>query len=333
MAAREGFWDEVGEDDDPADDAFWKGISETPPPGQINTFAQGADFATAKMFAATRTFAVAPWSADVKAKPIFAVSDATGTVAQKLAETAFMQFGSSEKAKVQIVPSIDSEEAVRKVVAEAAKMAPPGSLAIERSGALVLYTVADPALGALLASESSRRGVPVIDALEPVLLAMERCFRLQRSLGGTPEAGGDGEAAAADAAAVGGEGERTVFAVSDSTGGNAYGMVCAALRRFPESAVDSVIMCNEVRSLEQINHIVQEALATNSPIIFTFASPGMSRFMRQQCERTGMHYADVFQPVMLAFEKYLDYPPVGVPGGHDLSGKYSHDWERRPVER
>eukprot|EP00969_Alexandrium_andersonii_P123250 5447095-Alexandrium_andersonii.AAC.1 len=59
----------------------------------------------------------------------------------------------------------------------------------------------------------------------------------------------------------------------------------------------------------------------------------MSRFMRQQCERSRVHYADVFQPVMLAFEKYLDYPPVGVPGGHDLSRGYSDNWDTLPVER
>jgi len=92
-------------------------------------------------------------------------------------------------------------------------------------------------------------------------------------------------------------------------------------------------VCNEVRSLEEINCIVEEAKTTRSVIIFTFASPGMSRFMRQQCERAKVPYADAFQPVLVAFEKYLDYPPVGVPGGHDLqSATYARTWDRRPVQ-
>lgn len=314
------FWDEVSGDDD--DDAFWSGVSKSPPPGQINSFAQGADYAAAKVFAATRTFAVAPWSEDVRAKPIFAVSDGTGSAAKSLAETVFMQFGSPEKAKVRVVSGARTRQAVLDVVAEAAKMAPPGSLAIERPGAMVLYTVADAALGGLLAEEGFRRGVPCMNLLEPVLQAMERCFGLQRGLGGPREGGGRGR---------GGAAARTVFAVSDGSGGNAYGMTCAALRQFPESGVDGVTVCSDVRSLEEVNRIVQEVLASSSLVIFTFASPGMSRFMRQQCERGGVPYADVFQPVMVALEKYLDYPPVGVPGGHDLKSPSTREWDRRPV--
>ncbi|CAE8685568.1 unnamed protein product, partial [Polarella glacialis] len=157
----------------------------------------------------------------------------------------------------------------------------------------------------------------------PVLAVMEKSFGMKRSLEFIT-----GE----DLLAAFEEEGSTVFAVSDSSGGSTFEMVCAALKQFPRNGVDAVTLCPEVASLEAINHIVQEALLLESLIVFTFASPGMSRFMRQQCERAKVPYADVFQPVLIAFERYLDYPPVGVPGGHDLTSSDQEDrWQKRRI--
>merc|ERR1719461_891136 len=123
---------------------------------------------------------------------------------------------------------------------------------------------------------------------------------------------------------------RTLFAVSDSSGESTTNLVMAALRQFPGAGVDMINACPGVRSLEEVNCIVQEASDTESLVIFSFASPGMSRFMQQQCERAKVMYTDIYQPVLIALEKYLDYPPVGVPGGHDLGGDDSFftNWQQ-----
>jgi len=151
---------------------------------------------------------------------------------------------------------------------------------------------------------------------------MERRFGVQRRV----DAAGDGEDASFE------EG-LTIFAVSDNTGETAHAVAVSALKQFPGSGVETVTVCSEVKSLEEINHIVDEALSLDSMIIFTFASPGMSRFIRQQCERAKVPYADVFQPIIIAFERYLNYPPVGVAGGHDLKASDSTRlrWQRRAL--
>jgi len=161
--------------------------------------------------------------------------------------------------------------------------------------------------------------VQSFNALEPVLTVMERHFGLQRSLYDEEQA------------LLGFESEgRTLFVVSDGSGESTTNLVLAGLRQFPGAGVDMIYACPGVRFLEEINCIVQEASVTESLVIFSFAAPGMGRFMRQQCERAEVLYADVYQPVLIALEKYLDYPPVGVPGGHDLqdADSFFETWQQ-----
>eukprot|EP00440_Ansanella_granifera_P063871 gb/GFBE01069245.1/.p1 GENE.gb/GFBE01069245.1/~~gb/GFBE01069245.1/.p1 ORF type:complete len:417 (+),score=78.21 gb/GFBE01069245.1/:1-1251(+) len=308
-------WDEDGLDED-----LWDNI-RAPPPGQINSFAAGASLQQAKIFAATRTMAVAAWDEDVQPKPIFAVSDATGQAAKDLAESAFKQFGDIEKADVRVWPGITTKADVLRVVTEAASLAPDESLAIEQAGAMMVFSLADQSLGSFLVAESGKKGVPCINAMEPVVVALERCFGIKRGSGAAPT-----------------KPCSTAFAVSDCAAQVSYGMVVKALQQFPNSGVENITVCPDVRSLQEIDHIVQEAVSENSVITYSFASPGMSRFMRQQCERAKVCYADVFQPLIVAFERYLDYPPVGVPGGHysqsesALAASLESKWEHRPSE-
>lgn len=310
-------------DDDFRDDGdLWSDL-RGPPPGQINTFAAGATLKTAQLFAQTRTFAVAAWDEDVTPKPIFAVSNGSGEVSRDLAETAFQQFGPSNKAMIKVVAEVETVEDVRRVVAIAASMAPEDALAIEKAGAMIVFTLASQELGALLVAEGDKQGVPCINAMEGVMTAMEKCFKMWRA----HEATDEGEPA--DSV------PKTVFAASDCSGAIAYGMVSKALKQFPRSNVDAVTVCPMIRSLQEIDRIVDEAKRLDGLIVYTFASPGMSRFMRQQCERAMVLYAEVLQPVVVAFERYLDYPPVGVPGGHYIATdepapSLDSLWEMRP---
>lgn len=317
---------EFDEEDDfnQIDDLFDK--ARVPAVGTINSFAAGASLQSAKVFAMTRTFAVAAWDEDVTPKPIFAVSDSTGEVAKALADTAFKQFGTLDKAMVQVVTGVRTEADVRRVVEQAADLAPDDALAIERAGALILFSIADEGLGNALVKECAQSGVPCINAMESCVVAMEKSFGVKRSKVWD-------SASSVSTAPLG----KVVYVASDSSGHLAHGMACKALKQFPSCGVDSVVVCPQVNSLEEIDHIVQQAKTGKHPLIYTFASPGMSRFMRQQCERAKVSYAEVLQPIVIAFERYLDYPPVGVPGGYATQStplsEHENKWERRQLQR
>ncbi|CAE7260060.1 PDRP1 [Symbiodinium sp. CCMP2592] len=150
-----------------------------PPPGQINSFVPGASLEDAKMFAATRTIAVAPWGEDVNPKPIFAVSDGTGQVAKMIAEMGFRQFGDVQKAQVDVISGVRTEEDVRKAVEQAANYAPDESLAIEQAGAMIIFSLST-SLGNFLVAECGRQGVPCINAMGSVVLGLEDCFQVER---------------------------------------------------------------------------------------------------------------------------------------------------------
>mmetsp|Transcript_30589 Transcript_30589/g.101779 ORF Transcript_30589/g.101779 Transcript_30589/m.101779 type:complete len:168 (-) Transcript_30589:46-549(-) len=117
------------------------------------------------------------------------------------------------------------------------------------------------------------------------------------------------------------------------SGNCTFQLVKEALGQFPECGVQDVIVCPKVRSLEEIKLIVEKAESARGMVAFTFASPGMSRFMRQQCELAGIRYADLFQPVLVAMELYLNHPFFGVPGGLDLKALAEAElrWECRRV--
>jgi len=279
----------------------------------------GATLKDAKIFAATRTIAVAPWSEDVTPKPIFAVSDGPGLVADLVAKMGFRQFGDVSKSIVEVVSGVETEEDVKAAIDKAATLAPEESLAIEQAGAMVIFSMGNKDLAKFLVAECGQQGVPCINFMESVMLAIETRLQLPR---------GSTEAPKTPCA--------TIFAVSDTSAEASYRIACKALKQFPKT-VENITCCPGVKSLQEIDHIVGEALSKTSLIIYTLASPGMSRFMRQQCERAKVPYADVFQPVVIALERYLDYPPVGVPGGHyskedQLSAKSLElPWEEKPV--
>lgn len=320
---RDPLWDELGVGEDDDDDLFLSTGRVSAVGGfdqRLEVFKEGADYDKAKLFAATRTFAVAPWHADVTPKPIFAVSDSTGQVAERLSRLAFLQFGGGGKAEVKVLPGVQNQEAVTKVVSQAAKTAPGNALASQGKGAILVYTLASKKLGAFLEEESRKQGVPCMNLMEPVLQGMEKQFKKDRSIDIQ-------EGDLLDAFESEGV---TVFAVSDSEGYTTQVVAEAALRQFPGVGVDTITVCGDVRSLKDIDDIVQEALAMDAMIIFSFGSPGMSRFMRQQCERAKVVYADAFQPLLVALERYLNYPPAGVAGGFD--GK-STTFKRAEVRR
>jgi len=266
-------------------------------------------------------FEVTPWTEEVEPRPILAVSDSTGSGARRFAECAWAQFGSTEAARLAVHPEVCSAEHVRTVVEEAA-----------RDGALVIYTLASSELCLQLASECSQQNIPCIDLLQPLLTTLEEITGRQR-LGSTAVAAPpENESEPVESEEV--ESPLEIYVASDSSGSSTYQLVRAALRQFPGSRVRDLTVCPEVCTLEEIRLVARTAGESQGLVAFTFASTGMSRFMRQQCEAYGARFVDVYQPLLLAMEIYLQYPAIGVPGGfldREALSSTRQKWSRRRI--
>jgi len=260
-------------------------------------FASGDSISSARRLAETRKFVVAPWNKDVTVRPIFAVSDGEGTVVKKWIPSAFQQFGSSSKLRMSLRRNVQTQEAVDEALETAAK--------IFSGPALVLYTIANQELESYLRAEAAKLDVPTVNLFGGLQTALLRRFDTKSA------SGDDWNDLLSDA-------EPTVFVASDGSGETAAAAARAALRRLEGAGARTITVCPEVTSLEEVLAIAREAFATQSVVTFSFASPGMSRFMRMQCERLKVPYADLLQPALIAMEQYLQYPFVGVPGGLDL---------------
>lgn len=264
-------------------------------------FASGDKIASARAMAKGRAFIVAPWGEDVKTKPFMVASDCSGSVASLLTKAAFAQFGSTEKLRTSVKAHLQSEEEVHELLAKAATF--------KGQPAMVVYTLADKKLDKLMKDEAIKLNVPVVNVLEGLLAAMERRFDMKRSTSINTD---DYSKALDDYNDCG------VYCMSDSAGGCATAATRAALKQFRGACVEKLTVCPNVRTLEEIQMVVFEAFSNESIVTFSFANPGMGRFTRMQCERLKVDYADIYQPLVIAMERYLDYPLVGVPGGMDL---------------
>lgn len=278
-------------------------------------FNAGDKLGEARKFAATRFFAVAPWDKNVDPLPVIVVSDSTGDCGRRLGQCAFSQLGEQSKCRLQVFPDIQSEDAVDSILEKATsahKMRPDRHI-------LVLATVADLDLSEYLLRQAAEKSVSCLNALEPVLAAMEKRFERKRKCRIKDSETSQSEEAISDSLwDTGSTQGLTIYAASDTSGQLSSMIARAALKQFPESGVESITVCPEVRTLEEVDHIATQAFQSNSLVLFSFASPGLSRFMRQQCERLKLIYADVFQPTVIEMEKYFNYPPVGVAGGMDV---------------
>lgn len=257
-------------------------------------------------------YSVAPWAEDIRPRPIFILSDCTGEGVQMLVSSAWRQFSSSEAADLRVKPSLRTAELIDMIVAEASRCNPVTDSDGNTSRAFVVFSFASYELSSYLALQCRRHHIECLDAVGPLLTKMNECFvqvHHFKSCGST------------------------VFAVSCGQGNCTFQLVCDALRRSSHSKLEEVTVCPEVRSLEEVKLIVQKAAEAGALIAFTFASPGMSRFMRQQCEVAGVRCSDLFQPLLISMELYLDHPFFGIAGGLDVNAlaEAEHGWERRRV--
>jgi regulator of PEP synthase PpsR (kinase-PPPase family) len=96
---------------------------------------------------------------------VLVVSDATGDTAERVVKAALAQFASHERVRVQVLPHVRDEDAVRSVV-DAAK----------RQGSLLVYTLVSPPLRALLRRLAEEQDVRAVDLLGALLAQMAMHF-------------------------------------------------------------------------------------------------------------------------------------------------------------
>ena len=124
-------------------------------------------------------------------------------------------------------------------------------------------------------------------------------------LGAAPERGG---AAAAAAAA-----EFHVFAVSDGTGDTVEKMARAALLQFDET--DIVLhRINRVRSLAEVNEVLERAARARAMVVHTLVDEGMRRHLNERARQAGIPVVDLLGPLLGNLGQLFSSAPRVRPG-------------------
>ena len=113
-----------------------------------------------------------------------------------------------------------------------------------------------------------------------------------------------------------------VFAVSDGTGTTAERVTRAALTQFPQDV--EVRRIGEVRTVEQVRKVVQEAAQARALIVHTLVSPDLREAMFEEGRRHHVHTLDLMGPLLERLSDLLGTPPLAQPGLYRLE-----DFNRR----
>lgn len=103
-----------------------------------------------------------------------------------------------------------------------------------------------------------------------------------------------------------------VFAVSDGTGGTAERVIRAALTQF-EKPVE-VHRFGEVRNVQQVREIVQEAARRNALIVHTLVQPELRQAMFDEARLHNVHTQDLMGPLLERLTDLLEVSPLARPG-------------------
>ena len=116
--------------------------------------------------------------------------------------------------------------------------------------------------------------------------------------------------------------ERKIFVVSDATGATAEHVLRAALAQFEAGDV-KVERRPEVRTIEQIGQIVDEARQTGAMLVHTLASTDLRRAIYLRATEQRIHSVDLLGNVLSDLSRFLGASPGGVPGGlHGFDESY-----------
>jgi len=107
--------------------------------------------------------------------------------------------------------------------------------------------------------------------------------------------------------------QRYVFAISDATGKTCEIVINAALSQFKTTRIILKTISN-VRSLEQIDDIIQKAIAVDGIIIYTMVSTELRQKLSELGRLHAVPTVDILGPVLTRFSDFLEISPLAQPG-------------------
>jgi regulator of PEP synthase PpsR (kinase-PPPase family) len=105
----------------------------------------------------------------------------------------------------------------------------------------------------------------------------------------------------------------TIYAVSDATGETAERVLLSALVQF-EGAPATVVRRGDIRSVQQIRDVVQEAAGKDSLILHTLVSDELRHQLLAEARAQGVDSMDLLGPVLDRLATHLRLTPQEKPG-------------------
>ncbi len=107
--------------------------------------------------------------------------------------------------------------------------------------------------------------------------------------------------------------QRYVYAISDATGKTCETVVQAALSQFKTTKIILKTISN-VRSLKQINKVVEMAVAVDGIIIYTMVSTELRQKLSELGRLNAVPTVDILGPVLTRFTDFFEISPLAQPG-------------------
>lgn len=107
--------------------------------------------------------------------------------------------------------------------------------------------------------------------------------------------------------------KRYIFIVSDASGQTGERVVDAALRQFKTTEVIKKVVPH-VRSLPQIQDVIDEAAGVDGIVIFTLVSPDARQKISDLGRYEGVPTIDLLGPLLTRFSDLLELSPMAMPG-------------------
>lgn len=106
---------------------------------------------------------------------------------------------------------------------------------------------------------------------------------------------------------------RTIFVVSDSTGGSAEQITHAALVQF-DGELPPIQVCPRIRTAEDLDTILEQASKVPSLVIHTLVHPGLVEHLVERATELGIECHDLMNPLLGKLSVFLDQAPRNRPG-------------------
>lgn len=104
-----------------------------------------------------------------------------------------------------------------------------------------------------------------------------------------------------------------IYLLSDATGETAERAVMAALTQYPDREV-RVRRISNVRTKQQVYEALDQAVATNSMVVFTIVNRELAAMVHDECDSLGIPSIDLITPMLIRLSEFLGISPEETPG-------------------